>query len=71
MLTKYISCGPNDFREEDLLKFSHYKSVGANDYRGMASLDHRGMVGRIYVGNHLTLLQTVISGPYSFSVEYF
>ena len=60
-----ISRGPNDFREEDLFKFSHYKSMGANDHRSMANVDHRGMVGmvgRIYVGNHLTLLHTVSLG---------
>ena len=34
------------------LIFAHYKSVGANDYLGMASLDHRGTVDRIYVENH-------------------
>ena len=32
--------------------FFHYKSMGANDPRGMASLDPRGLVGRIYVGDH-------------------
>ena len=37
LLTKYISCGPHGFREEDFLSFSHYKSVGANDSLGMAS----------------------------------
>ena len=29
--TKYISCGPHGFREEDFLSFSHYRSMGAND----------------------------------------
>ena len=32
--------------------FSHYKSVGVNDPWGMANLDPKGMVGRIYVGDH-------------------
>ena len=50
--TKYIICGPHGFREVDFLSFSHYKSVGANDSRGMASLDPRGLTGRIYVYNH-------------------
>ena len=40
------------FREQDLLSFSYYKSAGVNDPWGMASLDPRGMVGRIYVGDH-------------------
>ena len=31
------------------LRFFHCKSMGANDPRGVASLDPRGMVGRIYV----------------------
>ena len=56
--TKYISSGPHGFREEDFLSFSNYKSVGANDHRGMANLNPRGMFGRIYVGDHLTLLHT-------------
>ena len=34
----------------------------ANGHRGMASLDHRAMVGRIYVGDHLTLLHTTSVG---------
>ena len=34
------------------LSFSHYKSMGDNDPQGMASLDPRGLTGRIYVGNH-------------------
>ena len=31
LYTKYISCGPQGFREEDFLIFFHYKSKGAND----------------------------------------
>ena len=49
---KYISCGPQGFREEDLLSFFHNKSMGANDPHGVASLDPRGLTGRIYVGDH-------------------
>ena len=50
--TKYISCGPHGFREEDFLSFSHYKSMGVNDPRGVANLDPRGLNGRIYVWDH-------------------
>ena len=51
--TKYISCGPHGFREEDFFfKFSFYKSMGTNDPWGVANLDPRGMVGRIYLGDH-------------------
>ena len=32
--------------------FSHYNSMEANDPRGMANLDPRGMIGRIYEGYH-------------------
>ena len=39
--TKYISCGPQGFREDF---FSHYKSMGADD---VASLDPRDLIGRI------------------------
>ena len=49
------------------------KSVGANEPRGVASLYPRGMVGGIYVGDHLTLLHTkyLSSGPYGFREEDF
>ena len=50
--TKHISSRPHGFREEDFLRFSHYKSIGANDPREVASLGHRGLIGRIYVGGH-------------------
>ena len=50
--TKYVSCGRHGFREEDFLRFSHYKSMGANDPLGMANLDPRGLIGRIYEGDH-------------------
>ena len=33
-------------------------SMGANDPRGVANLDPRGMVGRIYVGDYYVLLHT-------------
>ena len=32
--------------------------MGDNDPRGVANFDPMGMVGRIYVGDHLTLLNT-------------
>ena len=54
LYTKYLSSGPYGFRE-DFLRFFHYKSMGANELRGVANFDPRGMVGRIYVGDHLTL----------------
>ena len=50
--TKYISCGPHGFREEDFLSFSHYKSTGDIDTKVVASLDPRDLIGRIYVGDH-------------------
>ena len=40
------------------LSFSHYKPMRANDPRGVANSDPRGMVGRIYVGDHLISLHT-------------
>ena len=53
--------------------FSHFKSMRAVEPRGVANLDPRGMVGRIYVGDHLTLLHTkyLSSGPYDFREEDF
>ena len=68
-----ISSGPHGFREEDFLSFSHYKSMGANDPRGVASLGPRGLIGRIYVGGHYTLLHIkyVSCGPQGFRKEDF
>ena len=34
------------------LRFSYYKSMEAIDPRGVANLDPRGMIGRIYEGYH-------------------
>ena len=34
------------------LHFSYYKSMEANDPRGVANLEPRGMNGRIYEGYH-------------------
>ena len=41
--------------------------------RGVAGLDPRGLIGRIYVGDHLTLLHTkyLSSGPYGYREEFF
>ena len=46
-------------------------SMRANEPRGVANLDPRGMVGRIYLGGHLTLLHTkyLSSGPHGFGEE--
>ena len=53
LLTKYESSEPCGFGEEDFfLCFSHCKSMGANDHRGGAIFDHRGMIGRIYIEDH-------------------
>ena len=40
--------------------------------RGLANLYPRGMVGRIYEGHHLTLLNTkyLSSGPHSFREDF-
>ena len=50
--TKYESSGPCGFGEEDFLCFSHCKSMGANDLRGAAIFDPRGMICRIYTEDH-------------------
>ena len=46
--TKHISCGPHGFREY-FYWFFHYKSMGVVDPHGVASLDPRGLIGRICV----------------------
>ena len=35
-----------------VFKFSHYKSMEAIDPWGVVNLDFRGLIGRIYVGDH-------------------
>ena len=52
LLTKYESSGPCGFGEEIFLCFSYCKSMGANDPRGGAIFDPRGMIGRIYIEDH-------------------
>ena len=58
--------------EKIFLSFSHCKSMGANDPLGMASLDPKGLIGRIYVGGHYTLLHTkyISSGPHGFREDF-
>ena len=70
------SLGPRDLTGRiyvEIYNFSHYKSLGANYPQGVANLDHVGMVGRIYVGDHLTLLhtQSISSRPHGFREEDF
>ena len=71
---KYLRSGPSSFREEDFLRFSHCKSMGAKGPWGpVANFDPRGMVGRIYVGDHFMLLHTTYlsSVPHGFREEDF
>ena len=55
------------------LSLSHYKFMGDNDPRGVASLDPRGLIGRIYVGDHSAMLHTkyVSSRSHGFREEDF
>ena len=50
--TKYVGLWASWFQRRRLFKFFHYKSMGANDPRGVARLGPRGLIGRIYVGDH-------------------
>ena len=47
--------------------------MGANDPLCMASLDYRGLIGRIYVVDHYTLLHTkyISAGSHGFREEDF
>ena len=45
------SCWPYGFKRSLKCFFSHYKSMGAIDIWGVASLDTK-IYGRIYVGDH-------------------
>ena len=55
------------------LCFSHCKAMGANDPQGGAIFDLRGMIGRIYIDDHYTLLHTKYErfGPCGFGEEEF
>ena len=46
--------------------------MGDNEHRGVANLDPKGMIGRIYVGDHLMLLHTkyLSSGPYGLREDF-
>ena len=59
--------------EKIFLSFFLYKAIGANDPRGVASLDPRVLIGRIYAGDHQTLLHTkyITSWLHGFSEEDF
>ena len=50
--TKYQSCGPSGFREEDFFSFSYCRSMETINPRGVAKFDPRGMIGTIYVEDH-------------------
>ena len=50
--TKYQSCGPSGFREEDFFSFSNCESMETIDPRGVAKFDPRSMAGIIYVEDH-------------------
>ena len=56
--SKYKSSGSHGLREDVFLCFSYCITKGDDDPRGVVNLDPRGMIGRIYVGYHLTLLHT-------------
>ena len=59
--------------EKKIFEVFPIMSMGTNEPRGMANLDQRGMVCRIYVGDHKTLLHTkyVSRGPHGFREENF
>ena len=46
------------FKRRIFFIFSYCMTMGDDDPRGVANLDPRGMIGRIYVEYHLTLLHT-------------
>ena len=58
---------------EKIFLFLPLKAMGANDPKGGAIVDPRGMVGRIYKDDHYTLLHTKYesSGPCGFGEEDF
>ena len=59
--------------EKKIFEVFPIMSMGANDPQGMASLESRGLIGRIYVGDHYTLLHTkyISSGTNGFREKDF
>ena len=54
---KSVSAGPHGFREEYFWRFFSYIALYIHMTPcGVASLEPRGLTGRIYVGDHCTLL---------------
>ena len=68
--TQYISVS---LMVSEKVFFFRYMSMKANDPRGVANLDPRGLIGRVYVVDHYTLLHTnyISSGPHGFREEDF
>ena len=59
------------FSEKKIFYIYLIISIGANDSWGVANLDPRGMVGRIYIGDHYSLLHTNVSfGPHVFREDF-
>ena len=58
--------------EKKIFEAFPFMSMGANKPWGVANLDPWGMAGRIYVGDHLSLLHTkyLSHGPYSFREDF-
>ena len=56
--TKYESSGTQGFLDEDCVWFSHGKYMRDNDPLVGAILNPKGIIGKIYVKHHITLLHT-------------
>ena len=72
LLTKYESSGPCGFGEEDFFYVFPIVSLWELMNPG-AIFDPRGMIGRVYIEDHYTLLHTKYErfGPCGFGVEDF
>ena len=74
LLTKYESSGPCGFGEEDFFYVLPIVSLWElMTPRGGAIFDPRGMIGRIYIEDHYTLLHTEYEcfGPCGFGEDFF
>ena len=60
-------------KKKIFLCFSHCKSIGANDPQGGAIFDPKGMISRIYIEDHYTLLHRKYEsfGPCGFGEDFF
>ena len=74
LYTKYTSCGPHDYRKEDLKEKSHYKSMRAIDPQGRDKFASKRLHWQVLCRVPLDIAihtKHVSCGPYGFREVFF